>query len=220
LQETSRSQHGDKMTDAAKLELEDEILTMGEYDATEAEVNDNGLVRYIDLENVAAPRSKGRHSEKQFYRGNVSIVERLLNRMYVAGHSGSKHYITSGHNIGSSERLWNVIHDAFDIINEETGENPVQVLVDAIENSAPVEEVVTYQRGGARARKAVLVSPQRRVDLALRLLVQGQYENRLTDSTSAEEALAQELMAAADGDSSVNAVREKERRESEAEGAR
>jgi small subunit ribosomal protein S7 len=208
------------MSNAATLELDDEILTMGRWDASEAEVNDDGLVRYISIENIAAPRSKGRHSEKQFYKADVPIVERLLNRMYVAGHSGKKHYISSGHNIGSSERLWNIIEDAFDRIEEETGENPIQVLVDAIENSAPVEEVVTYQRGGARARKAVLVAPQRRVDLAVRLLIQGAYEDRLTSSDEATEVLADEIMAAAEGDNSVKAVREKERREREAEGAR
>ena len=208
------------MTDAATLELEDEVLTMGRWDASEVQVNDDGLVRYINLENIASPRSKGRHSEKQFYKADVPLVERLLNRMYVAGHSGKKHLISSGQNTGSSGRLWNVIEDSFEIIEEETGENPIQVLVDAIENSAPVEEVVTYQRGGARARKAVLVAPQRRVDLAVRLLVQGEYANRLTDSDTAAQTLAEEIMAAADGDNSVKAVREKERREREAEGAR
>ncbi len=208
------------MTEAAKLELEDEVLTFGKYDASEAEVTDNGLLRYINLENIAAPRSNGRHSEKQFYKADVPIVERLLNRMYVAGHSGQKHLVSSGHNTGHSERLWNVIDDAFSIVEDETGENPIQVLVNAIENSAPVEEVVTYQRGGARARKAVLVSPQRRVDLALRLLVQGSYQERLTSEEEAADALADELISAADGDNSVKAVREKERREREAEGAR
>jgi small subunit ribosomal protein S7 len=208
------------MTEAATLDLDDEILTMGRWDASEAEVKDDGLVRYINLENISAPRSKGRHSEKQFYKADVPIVERLLNRMYVAGHSGKKHYISSGHNIGSSERLWNIIEEAFEMIEEETGENPIQVLVDAIEKSAPVEEVVTYQRGGARARKAVLVAPQRRVDLAVRLLIQGAYEDRLTSSDEATEVLADEIMAAAEGDNSVKAVREKERREREAEGAR
>lgn len=204
----------------AAIEIEDELLTFGKYDASEAEVEDDGLVRYINLENIRAPRSRGRHEEKQFYKADVPIVERLLNRMYVAGHRGNKHYITSGHNTGNSERLWKIIENAFDRINDETGENPFQIFVRAIENSAPKEEVVTYQRGGVRARKAVLVSPQRRVDLALRLLIQGAYENRLTDSNSADQVIADEIMAAADGDNEIRAVREKERREKEAEGAR
>lgn len=208
------------MSEAAKLELEEEILTMGIWDATEAEVKDEGLRRYINLENVLEPRSKGRHEEKQFYKSDVPIVERVLNRMYTAGHRGDKHLITSGHNVGNSERLWNTLEETLHIIEEERNQNPVQVLVDAIENSAPREEVVTYQRGGTRARKAVIVSPQRRVDLALRLLVQGAYEKRLEEDDSAAEVLANELMLAADGDDEARAVREAERKEREAEGAR
>ena len=208
------------MAEAAKIELEDELLTFGRWDASEAEVSDDGLVRYINLENILAPRSKGRHTERQFYKAEVPIVERLLNRLYVAGHRGKKHYITSGQNTGSSTKLWKTIEEAFEIIEEETGENPVQVLVDAIENSSPQEEVVTYQRGGVRARKAVLVAPQRRVDLALRLLAQGAYENRLATKDTADEVLANELILAADGDDTARAVREKDRREREAEGAR
>ncbi|MFB6180276.1 MAG: 30S ribosomal protein S7 [Candidatus Nanohalobium sp.] len=208
------------MTDSAKLDLEDELLTMDKWDASEASISDDGLVRYISLENILAPRSKGRHVEKQFYKAEVPIVERLLNHLYVAGHRGQKHYIQSGHNTGDSEKLWNIIEDAFEIIEEETGENPIQVLVNAIENSAPTEEVVTYQRGGVRARKAVIVSPQRRVDLALRLLAQGAYEKRLTSSETAEQVLANEIIQANNGNNDIRAVREKERREREAEGAR
>ncbi len=209
------------MTDnPAAIEVDEEMKTFGRWDASEVEVNDDGLLRYINLENIRAPRSRGRHVEKQFYKADVPIVERLLDRMYVAGHRGKKHLITSGRNTGSSQKLWKVIEDAFEIIEDETGENPIQVLVDAIEQSSPKEEVVTYQRGGVRARKAVLVAPQRRVDLALRLLVQGSYENRLTESDTAAETLAAEIMKAAEGESDVRAVREKERREREAEGAR
>lgn len=208
------------MSDVAKIEVEDEMLTFGKYDASEAEIGDDGLVRYINLQNILAPRSRGRHSDKMFYKADVPIVERLLNRMYVAGHRGNKHYISSGHNTGDSEKIWKIIEKAFDEINEETGENPFQILVDAIENSSPTEEVVTYQRGGVRARKAVLVSPQRRVDLALRILVQGAYEDRLTESNDASSVLADELISAANGDDNVRAVREKERKEKEAEGAR
>jgi small subunit ribosomal protein S7 len=208
------------MTEAAKLEIEDELLTMGIWDAQEADISDEGLQRYICLDNIPAPRSRGRHDEKQFYKADVPIVERLLNRMYVAGHRGDKHTIDSGHNTGSSERLWKILEKAFHKVEDETGTNPIQVLVDAIENSAPIEEVVTYQRGGSRARKAVIVSPQRRVDLALRLLVQGAYEKRLSSEEDAFEVIAQEIIMASNGDDNARSVREKERKEKEADGAR
>jgi len=208
------------MSNAAKIEVEDKVLTFGKYDSEEVEIGDDGLVRYINLENILSPRSKGRHTERQFYKSDVPITERLLTHMYVAGHRGNKHYITSGQNTGKSEKLWNIIEEVFDNIYEQTDENPIQVLVDAIENSAPVEEVVTYQRGGARARKAVIMSPQRRVDVALRLLVQGAYEKRLASSEDAVETVTNELIGAADGNNQIRAVQTKERKEREAEGAR
>lgn len=197
-----------------------EIKLFDRWDSEDVEVRDEGLKRYINTENIMAPRSKGRHSDQQFYRGDVQIVERLLNRMYVAGHKGKKHKISSGQNVGKSEKLWNILEAAFQIIEEETGENPVQVLVTAIENSSPTEEVVSYQRGGVMARKAVIVSPQRRVDLALRMLIQGAYGNRLASADDAPEALAAEIIGAYENDSTVRAIREKQRREKEAEGAR
>lgn len=198
----------------------DDVTLFGKWDCDEAEIEDEGLRRYLNLDNIMAPRSRGRHSDQQFYKADVQIVERLLNRLYVAGHRGSKHKITSGHNVGKSEQLWEIIEQAFEMIEDETGENPVQVLVKAIENSAAKEEVVSYQRGGVIAREAVIVSPQRRVDLSLRMLVQGAYEKRLADSKDAYETLAEEIIGAYENDSSIRAVRDKQRREREAEGAR
>lgn len=197
-----------------------EIKLFDRWDTSDVEVTDEGLQRYINTENIMAPRSKGRHADQQFYKGDVQIVERLLNHMYVAGHKGKKHKISSGHNVGKSEKNWDIIREAFQQIEEETGENPVQVLVTAIENAAPTEEVVSYQRGGVMARKAVIMSPQRRVDFALRMIVQGAYGNRLAASDDAADTLAAELIGAYENDTSVRAVRERQRREKEAEGAR
>lgn len=196
------------------------IKLFDRWDAAEADINDEGLRRYVNIENIMAPRSKGRHADQQFYKGDVQIVERLLNHMYVPGHRGDSHKISSGHNVGKSEKNWNTLKKAFELIEEETGENPVQVLVTAIENSSPTEEVVSYQRGGVMARKAVIMSPQRRVDFALRMLSQGAYADRLANEKDAHEALAEEIIGAYENDNSIRAIREKERREKEAEGAR
>lgn len=196
-----------------------EVKLFGEWDFEEVEVADKGLERYINLEPIVTPKSQGRHSDKQFYKADVNIVERLLNKMYVAGHRGKKHKITSGINTGKSQKLWKIIKKAFEIIEEKEDENPIQILVKAIENSSPMEEVVTFQRGGIMARKAVVVAPQRRVDLSLRMITQGAYENRLSTEKSAEEALAEEIIKAYEGEK-CRAIRDKERREREAEGAR
>lgn len=198
----------------------EDVKLFDQWDCSEVQVTDKGLEKYINTEDIMAPRSRGRHSDQQFYKGDVQIVERLLNHLYVAGHRGNKHKISSGHNVGKSEKNWRIIEDAFEHIEEETGENPVQVLVTAIENSAPVEEVVSYQRGGVMARKATIVSPVRRIDLALRMLAQGSYSKRLGNTDDAAEILAEEIIGAYENDSDIRAIRERQRRETEAEGAR
>ncbi len=206
--------------DDTAADTETGLKLFDQWDASAAEIEDKGLRRYINTENIMAPRSKGRHADQQFYKGDVQVVERLLNHMYVPGHRGNKHKITSGQNVGKSEKNWENIKKAFELVQEETGENPVQVLVTAIENAAPTEEVVSYQRGGVMARKAVIMSPQRRIDFALRMLAQGAYADRLANEKDAYETLAAEIIGAYENDSSVRAIREKERREKEAEGAR
>lgn len=194
------------------------VKLFGEWECADATVDDLGLRRYINTDNILAPKSRGRHGNNPFYKADVNIVERLMNALYVAGHKGKKHKRTSGHNVGKSHTAYNIIKNAFHLIEDETGENPVHVLVDAVENGAPQEEVVTYQRGGIMARKAVAISPQRRVDLALRHIAQGAYRSR--DGKKAYEAVAEEIIAASNADKDSYAAREKQRREREAQGAR
>jgi len=70
------------------------------------------------------------------------------------------------------------------------------VLVKAIENAAPREEIITIEYGGARYPKAVEMAPQRRVDTALKFFVQGAYHKAFNSRISAEESLAKEITSA------------------------
>jgi ribosomal protein S7 len=95
------------------------------------------------------------------------------------------------------------------------------VLVRAIENAALREEIAAYQVGGIIVRRAVVTSPQRRVDISLRTIVQSAYRKSFGNRDTMADALSDELIAAAANDSSKStAVKEKERIEREAEGAR
>lgn len=183
-------------------------------------VKDTGLVDYIDLHPVIIPKSGGRHAKSQFYKSKLNIVERLLNKLYVPGHKGKKHKISSGKCTGKTETNMRLLVDAFKIIEEKTKQNPVEVLVRAVENAAPIEEVLTYQKGGIFAREAVTTAPQRRVDVALRHMVQGAYKKTFNNPKPAEQCLAEEIMAAAKNDQASFAVSERTRKEKEAIGAR
>ena len=113
-----------------------------------------------------------------------------------------------------------LVKKAFTTIEEKTKKNPIEVLVRAIENAALTEEITSFQVGGIMARKAVISSPQRRVDLALRLIVQGAYQ-KSHGKKGFSQTLAEEILAAYNHDSQNSlAVKERERIEREAAGAR
>jgi small subunit ribosomal protein S7 len=184
-------------------------------------VNDPGLKNYINLRPVIVPRNFGRHAKRQFYKSQMNIVERLMNRIFVAGHRGKKHLITSGKNVGKTNTAYRLIKRTFTVLEERTKKNPMEVLVRAIENTALREEITSFQVGGIIVRKAVITAPQRRVDLALRLMVQGSYQKAFSNPKGFADVLAEEILAAYNHDSQNSyAIREKERIEREAGGAR
>ena len=182
-------------------------------------VKDAGLVNYVTIEPIIVPKTGGRHAKQQFYKSKVPIVERLINKLFVAGHKGKKHKITSGNNVGKTYVVTNLVYKAFEIIEEQTKKNPVEVLVTAIENSAPTEEVMSYQKGGIMAREGVVTSPQRRVDLALKHMAQGTFHKSHGNKIPAAQVLAKEIIGAYKSDSTSYAFSERVRREKEASGS-
>ncbi len=198
-----------------------EIKFLNKWSFEGVEVRDPGLVNYINLKPVIVPKTGGRHARQQFYKSKLNIVERLINKLFVPGHKGKRHKTTSGHNVGKTINVMGIVDEAFEIIAKKTGKNPIEVLVRAIENAAPLEEVITYQRGGIFVREPVVTSPQRRVDLALRHIAQGTYQKSFNSKKSAAEALAEEILGAYNKDANVSyAYSEKIRREKEAASSR
>lgn len=185
------------------------------------EVTDMGLKKYIGLEPTIIPKTSGRYSTKHQTKFKINIVERLMTKLMVPGHRGKKHLISSGRATGKYATHYKTVKKAFEIIEEKTKKNPIEVFVQAIENTALREEIASYQVGGIIVRRAVITSPQRRVDLSLRTITQASYKKSFGKKETMAEALARELIAASKGDASKSeAVKEKERIEREAEGAR
>jgi len=169
------------------------------WDLTGVSVNDPGIRKYINLKPIILPRVFGRPQSKRFGKSEVNIVERLVNKLGVSGHRGKKHKFTSGRNIGKSQMAMNAVIKSFQIIEKKTNKNPVQVLVNAIENTSPRGEITVIEYGGTRHPKSVDVSPQRRVDLSLRWLSQGAAQRTIKKKRTLSQALAQEIMDAASG---------------------
>lgn len=162
-------------------------------------VRDPSLKRYICLKPARLPHTGGRHEHRKFGKARVPIVERLINKlMYPGRNTGKKHL------------AYNIVKKAFDIIYLKTGENPIQVLVRAIENSAPREDTTRIMYGGIAYHVSVDVSPQRRVDVALKHLTEGARLKAFNNPTPIEEALAEEIMLAASNDPKSYAIQRKD----------
>ncbi len=184
-------------------------------------LNDAGLRAHINLTPFIFAKSSGRFSQQQFHKSKMSIIERLITKMMVPGHKSKKHFISSGRVVGRYITTYNIVKDAFDKINEKTKKNPVEVLVRAIENAALREEIAGYQVGGIIVRRAVITSPQRRVDSALRVITQAAFKKAFGKKLTITDALVDEIIATYNNDASKSdAIKEKERVEKEAEGAR
>ncbi|QIW23103.1 30S ribosomal protein S7 [Sulfolobus sp. S-194] len=175
-----------------------DLKVFGKWD-TKVEIRDPSLKKYIGLMPVYLPHTGGRHEHRRFGKAKLPIVERLINNV-----------MRPGRNKGKKMLAYNIVKTAFDIIALKTSQNPIQVLVRAIENSAPREEVTRIMYGGIVYYVAVDVAPQRRIDLALRHLVMGAKEASFNNPKPIEEALAEEIIAAANNDPKSFAIRKKE----------
>jgi small subunit ribosomal protein S7 len=139
-----------------------ETKLFGKWSFEEIEVKNPGLQRYISLKPIHTPHSMGRHEHGRFHKANVNIVERFVNNLMRPGSSA-----------GKKARAINLVRNAFEIIHLRTGQNPIQVLIQAVENSAPCEDTTRISYGGVVYHLAVDISPLRRVDIALRFLSEG-----------------------------------------------
>jgi small subunit ribosomal protein S7 len=174
---------------------EKEINLFDKWSFKGVEVKDLGLQRYITLKPVVIPHSMGRHEHKRFRKANISVVERIINNL-----------MRPGKNAGKKAKATNIVKSAFEIIHLRTGKNPIDVLVRAVENSAPCEDTTRLSYGGIVYHLSVDVSPQRRVDLALRHISEGARQASINNPRSIEECLAEELILAANHDIKSYAV--------------
>lgn len=186
-------------------------------------VKDPGIKQYIRLEPPLVLHTGGKHAGKQFGKASVSIVERLVNKVMRSGPGARKlggRTIRGASATGKKHKAYKIVHESFKIIAQRTNKNPVQVLVDAIQNSAPREETTRISYGGITYYVAVDSSPQRRLDIALKNLAAGAFFAAFSGKRNVVECLADELILAANNDTKSFAVARKEEMERIARGAR
>lgn len=186
------------------------LLLWGKWDLTGVRIEDPGLQGVINLKPMLVPHSGGRHEHKKFGKTRVNIVERLVNQM---NHFGRKYAKNTGRMGGKKLHAIKVVKTAFEIIELKTGQNPVQMLIKAIESAAPNEDTTRLSYGGVVYHQSVDISPVRRVDLALRFMSEGVREVAFGSPRPVEEVLAEEIILAANGDSNSYSVKKKNEQE-------
>ena len=107
------------------------------------------------------------------------VVAKLINSIMLDGKKGTAQQI---------------VYSAFDMIEKQTGDDPMEVFNKAMNNIMPVLEVKAKRIGGANYQVPVEVRPERRQTLGLRWLTK---YTRLRGEKTMAERLAKELMDAA-----------------------
>lgn len=193
------------------------ILLFGKWDLESVEVGDLGLKTAISLRPMTVPLTFGRSALKRFNKADVNIVERLANKMM---HFGKRYAKNTGRMAGKKMSVYNTVKTAFEIIHLKTGRNPVEVLVRAVENSAPNEDTTRIVYGGTVYHVSVDVAPLRRVDLALRFIADGVKESTFSNTRTIEEHLADQLIIASNNDPGSSSVKKKNELERIAQASR
>merc|ERR1712043_45685 len=141
----------------------------------------------------------GRYQVKRFRKAQCPIVERLTSSLMM-----------HGRNNGKKIMAMRIVKHSFEIIHLLTGENPLQVLVNAIINSGPREDSTRIGRAGTVRRQAVDVSPLRKVNQAIYFICTGARESAFRSGKTIAECLADEVLNASKGSSNSYAIKKKD----------
>ena len=182
------------------------LLLFRKWDLSKIEIKDLGLKNAISVKKTIMPLTFGRSALKRFNKAEVNIVERLANKLL---HFGKRYAKNTGRMGGKKTRSINTVKAALDIMSLKTGKNPIEVLVRAIENSAPNEDTTRIVYGGTVYHVSVDVAPLRRVDLALRFIAEGVRDASFSNPKAIEENLAEHLILAAANDMNAPSVKKK-----------
>jgi small subunit ribosomal protein S7 len=181
----------------------------GKFSFEGIEVHDPGLQPYLYLHPIYAPHSEGKLSGRPFMKTHMHIVERLANNL-----------MKGGKFTGKKSKALQTVRLAFEEVAKSEGQNPLQLLVNAVENAAPREEVTRLQFGGISVPRAVDAAPSRRVAVAIRNIATGAIQSSRKSVTPIHTCLAREIALAAKGDMTSFAVARKEEVERVAQSAR
>ncbi len=187
-----------------------EAKLFGKWDMSTVVLKDITLQRQVSLTPKIVPHSFGKGTKHAFQKEKLNVVERLINKIMRSGQGRRKlsgKYIRGRGSCGKKVQAMRIVDEAFDMVFAQTKENPVQVLVRAIENAAPREDVTRLKKGGVAYSQAVDVAPLKRVDESVKNIALAGFYGSFNNNTSAAEALAKEIIQAAKDDSNAMSIK-------------
>ena len=188
-------------------------IVFGKWDSQDVKISDSSLANYINLQTKVVPHTFGKQSRHRFEKRKMSIVERLVNKVMRSGQGKRKlsgKYIRGRGSCGKKLQAMRIVEEAFSIVERKTNQNPLQVLVKAIENAAPREDTTKIKKGGISYAVAVDVAPLKRVDESLKNIALSGFIGSFNQKRSAADALAEELILASKGDPKSLSVKRKD----------
>merc|ERR1711934_612019 len=179
-----------------------EVKLFNKYSFEDVKVSELPLKDYIACTSSSAvflPHSAGRWSKRRFKKAQCPIIERITNSLMMHSRNNGKKILAV-----------RIMKHTCDIIALTTGENPIQVIVDAVVNSGPREDSCRIGSAGVVRRRAIDVSPLRRVNTAIHLLTTGARDSAFRNIKTIAECLAEEFTNAAKGSSNSYAIKKKD----------
>lgn len=185
----------------------------GKWSYEDLKVTDGTLSDYISINSTRVktfmPHTAGRWQNKRFKKSLCPLVERLVNSLMM-----------HGRNSGKKMKAMRIVKHTLEIIHLLNNENPIQVLINAVQNAGPCEDATRIGSGGVARRQAVDVSPMRRVNVAIYLICCGARNSSFRNIKTIAECLAEEIMNAAKGSANSYAIKKKDEIERVAKGNR
>ena len=193
--------------------FETKFKLFGKYDYSEVKIEDLCFTDYIAVSNIRSqvfiPHTAGRWQVKKFRKAQCPVVERLVGSL-----------MFHGRNSGKKSLALKIVKHAFQIIHIMTGKNPIQVLVEAIQNGGAREGSTRIGTGGVVRRQAVDISPLKRANLAIYFMCVGARKAAFKSMKTIAECLADEIMNAAKNSPNSTAIRKRDDTEKEAKNNR
>ena len=181
--------------------FENELKLFGKYPYSES-VNEISVTELMAINtsksNIIVPHTSGRYQVKRFRKESCPIIERLTNSLMYHGRNNGKKCLAI-----------KIVKQALEIISLVKKKNPIRVVLDAVSVAGPREDSTRIGSGGTVKKTAVDVSPLRRINLGIYLIICGARDASFRTSKNIAECLADELIACADGGNSY-ALRKKD----------